>query len=64
MSAISGYDYGTPRAADSPVTLEELRALEQTAAGGDRAERSGRSHESVLLEIAFWARPYTNEGLW
>jgi hypothetical protein len=30
MSAISGYDYGTPKAADSPVSLEELRALEQT----------------------------------
>ena len=28
MSNIAGYDYGTSRAARSPVTLEELRALE------------------------------------
>jgi hypothetical protein len=27
---IAGYDYGTARAARSPVTLDELRALEQT----------------------------------
>jgi hypothetical protein len=29
-SAIVGYDYGTARAAPSPVTLDELRMLEQT----------------------------------
>lgn len=28
MSDIAGYDYGTSRAARSPVTLEELRALQ------------------------------------
>lgn len=27
---IHGYDYGTARAAHSPVTLDELRRLEQT----------------------------------
>lgn len=30
MPAIPGYDYGTPRAAHSPVTLGELQALEET----------------------------------
>lgn len=30
QTTIAGYDYGTSRAAHSPVTLEELRALEQT----------------------------------
>ena len=28
MQDIAGYDYGTSRAARSPVTLDELRALE------------------------------------
>jgi hypothetical protein len=31
MNAIAGYDYGSRRAAHSPVTLDELRQLEQTA---------------------------------
>lgn len=31
MTTIPGYDYGTARAAHSPVTLAELRALEATA---------------------------------
>jgi hypothetical protein len=30
MPVIHGYDYGTARAAHSPVTLDELRRLEQT----------------------------------
>jgi hypothetical protein len=30
MTQISGYDYGTPQAAHSPLTLEELRQLEET----------------------------------
>jgi hypothetical protein len=30
VTAISGYDYGTTRVARSPLTLDELRALEQT----------------------------------
>jgi hypothetical protein len=38
-TAISGYDYGTKRSAKSPVSVEELRHLEQTVGwGADDAE--------------------------
>jgi hypothetical protein len=35
MSTIAGYDYGTERAAHSPLTLEELRQLEATVGWTD-----------------------------
>lgn len=47
MSDIAGYDYGTSRAAHSPVTPEALRALEAsvgwTAADGAALHAAGRA---------------------
>ena len=37
MPVIPGYDYGASRAAHSPVTLDELRRLEQTV-GWNKAD--------------------------
>jgi len=45
MPVIHGYDYGTARAAHSPITLDELRMLEQpvgwTKADGDAIAMAG-----------------------
>jgi hypothetical protein len=47
MQDIAGYDYGTSRAAHSPVTPDELRALEAsvgwTAADGAALQAAGRA---------------------
>lgn len=52
MSAISGYDYGSPKAADSPVSLEELRALEQTVGWTDEDADALKLAASVLDDQA------------
>lgn len=45
-----------------------IGARDFLARKGHSAEDVERMHQawikSVLLEIAFWTRPYTNEGLW
>jgi Protoglobin len=49
---IPGYDYGTSRAAHSPVTLDELRALEQTVGWSDEDARALRMAGGVLRDQA------------
>src|SRR5215469_9630565 len=44
MNDIPGYDYGTGRAARSPISLEELRALEQSVGWSD--------HDAQALKVA------------
>jgi thiaminase len=45
-----------------------IGAKDFLARKGHSAEDIEHMHQawtkSVLLEIAFWTRPYTNEGLW
>jgi hypothetical protein len=49
---IPGYDYGTPRAAHSPVTLDELRALEQTVGWTDEDSTALKLAGEVLRDQA------------
>jgi hypothetical protein len=49
---IPGYDYGTARAAHSPITLDELRALEQTVGWEPQDEESLALAGEVLRDQA------------
>lgn len=48
MPVIHGYDYGTARAAHSPITLDELRMLEQTV-GWTKADRDALAMAGEVL---------------
>ena len=57
MTEIPGYDYGTPQAAHSPLTLDELRHLEETvewtAEDADalrKAEPFFREHAEAMVD--------------
>lgn len=50
--AIPGYDYGRPSAAHSPLSLEELRQLEQTVGWSEQDARVLRHHEQFFREHA------------
>jgi len=52
MQDIAGYDYGTSRAAHSPVTLDELRALEMTVGWTAADAASLRAAGDVLCPQA------------
>jgi hypothetical protein len=52
MSDIPGYDYGASRAAHSPVTLEELRALEASVGWTEADEAALRAASSILCPQA------------
>jgi hypothetical protein len=73
MPVIPGYDYGTSRAAGSPVTIDELRELKHGAkeflakkghsmADVERMQQAWA--KSVVLTLTLWSRPYVREGLW
>jgi hypothetical protein len=52
MTEIPGYDYGTPRAAHSPLTLDELRHLEETVGWTNEDADALRKAEPFLREHA------------
>src|SRR2546430_5746101 len=52
MDAIAGYDYGTERVEASPVSLDELRQLEQSASFTDEDERWLRRAGDILGDQA------------
>ena len=56
MSAISGYDYGRAKAADSPGSLEELRALEETLGW------TPQDADALKLAAAVLAKASGNQG--
>ncbi|HEY3837277.1 MAG TPA: protoglobin domain-containing protein, partial [Bryobacteraceae bacterium] len=49
---IHGYDYGKPSAAHSPVSLEELRQLEQSTGWTQQDADVLRSHREIFLNHA------------
>lgn len=49
---ISGYDYGRPSAAHSPLSLEELRQLEQTVGWGEEDARVLERHAQFFKDHA------------
>lgn len=52
MLDIPGYDYGTSRSAHSPVTLDELRTLEQTAGWTEQDSAALQAAGDVLRDQA------------
>ncbi len=52
MNDISGYDYATPGAAHSPLTLDELHALEQAVGWTGHDARALRAAGEVLHDHA------------
>jgi hypothetical protein len=52
MSAISGYDYGISRSAQSPISIDELRALEQTVGWTEMDRDALRAAGEVLRDQA------------
>jgi hypothetical protein len=52
MSAISGYDYGISRSARSPISIDELRALEQTVGWTQMDRDALRAAGEVLQDQA------------
>lgn len=52
MSNIAGYDYGTARVARSPVTVEELRALEGAVGWTSEDDRALNAAGKVLRDRA------------
>ena len=49
---IPGYDYGLPKASHSPVTLEELRQLEQTVGWTEEDARMLQRHGDIFRDHA------------
>lgn len=51
-TSIAGYDYGSPKTARSPLSLEELRQLEQTVGWSDEDERVLHRHADLFRRNA------------
>jgi hypothetical protein len=52
MNDIAGYDYGSSRVGRSPVTREELRAIEETVGWSHEDEAALRRASEVLRDQA------------
>jgi hypothetical protein len=51
-ASISGYDYGRPNSAHSPVSLEEMRQLEATAGWSEEDARILQRHGQIFKDNA------------
>src|SRR5450755_4643418 len=50
MTTVPGYQYGSPDLASSPITLDELRQLEQAVGWSDSDRQALQSHNHIFLD--------------
>jgi hypothetical protein len=50
MTTVPGYQYGSPDIARSPITLDELRQLEQAVGWSDSDRQALQSHNQIFLD--------------
>ena len=73
---IPGYDYGTDRAARSPLTLADLERLKEVVgltdddqralreAAGILADQADEMVTAVMLHVTVWTRAYVEGDNW